>query len=479
MKNRLYNKIAYLGIAAAMCGSMISCDDDVQTLDPKFQMVHISQALEEWDGQSCNMLFALSNEQTTDTVININLGLAQHITASKDCNVTVEIAKDSLEYAIENSSKGGIYDIYKNALLMDDSYYELSSNEVKLLSGEKESAPLGITIHRAKLLQDPVRTENENAIFVLPVKLSTSDSYSINPLVSTYMIMVQLPQIDPTKPDPTAPKAEIDGMKLLWNDEFNGTGAPNPEYWNFEKGFVRNNELQWYQENNAQCDGEGNLVVEGRKERVKNPNYEAGSGDWKKNREYAEYTSSSITTSGKFIFKYGRLLVRAKIPYTTGAWPAIWTLGNWWEWPLNGEIDILELYLKDGAPHIHANACWGSDTRWSGKWNSASKPLADFVAQNSNWVNEYHIWRMDWDEDYIRLYVDDELMNEIDLRQTVNGSGNGNSPLEGAYNNPFSNDYEGFGAYILLNLALGSNGGTPDDSHFPLKYYIDYVRVYQ
>jgi hypothetical protein len=32
---------------------------------------------------------------------------------------------------------------------------------------------------------------------------------------------------------------------------------------------------------------------------------------------------------------------------------------------------------------------------------------------------------------------------------------------------------------LLLNLAIGSNGGEPDDSQFPLRYYIDYVRGYQ
>jgi hypothetical protein len=77
---------------------------------------------------------------------------------------------------------------------------------------------------------------------------------------------------------------------------------------------------------------------------------------------------------------------------------------------------------------------------------------------------------MDWDELFIRLYLDDELMNTIDLSQTVNRNTN--------RENPFSNDIEGFGMYLLLNLALGENGGKPDDSQFPLQYLVDYVRVY-
>ena len=264
------------------------------------------------------------------------------------------------------------------------------------------------------------------------------------------MLMFQLPQLDPTKPDMTDPKQEIDGMSLVWNDEFNGTGAPDPAKWGLEEGFQRNQELQWYKkEGNAEMDGNGNMVFIAKRERVANPNYEAGSSDWKKNRQYAEYTSASMNSSGKFEFKYGRLLVRAKIPTDLGAWPAIWTCGNWWEWPLNGEIDLLEYYLVDGKPSLHANFCWGSDTRWSGKWQSYNRPLEEFTAKDPQWAEKYHIWRMDWDEEYLRLYIDDELMNEIALSQTVNGSG-GDGSLEGAYQNPFSNDYEGF---MLLCLA--------------------------
>ena len=362
---------------------------------------------------------------------------------------------------------------------MDESYYDLSANQITMKAGATVSDSVAITIHRGALLRDPIRAENENAIFVLPLQIVNSSSLVINDVVNTLMLMFQLPQLDPTKPDMTDPKQEIDGMSLVWNDEFNGTGAPDPAKWGLEEGFQRNQELQWYKkEGNAEMDGNGNMVFIAKRERVANPNYEAGSSDWKKNRQYAEYTSASMNSSGKFEFKYGRLLVRAKIPTDLGAWPAIWTCGNWWEWPLNGEIDLLEYYLVDGKPSLHANFCWGSDTRWSGKWQSYNRPLEEFTAKDPQWAEKYHIWRMDWDEEYLRLYIDDELMNEIALSQTVNGSG-GDGSLEGAYQNPFSNDYEGFGAYVWLNLAVGSNGGDPSDSEFPMKYYVDYVRVYQ
>ena len=119
---------------------------------------------------------------------------------------------------------------------------------------------------------------------------------------------------------------QYDGWELVWHDEFDKDGEVDASSWSFEQGFVRNNELQWYQEDNAYCK-DGLLIIEGRKERVKNPKYNPESKSWRENREYAEYTSSCIKTTGKREFKYGRFEVRAKIPVISGSWPAIWTLG--------------------------------------------------------------------------------------------------------------------------------------------------------
>lgn len=272
-----------------------------------------------------------------------------------------------------------------------------------------------------------------------------------------------------TLPDTTSAKSVVDGMQLIWHDEFNSDGHVDSTHWNFENGFVRNQELQWYQSNNAVCEN-GALVITAKEEQVKNPNYVSGSSDWRTDREYAQYTSSSLNTSGKFSFKYGRILVRAKIPTTSGSWPAIWTLGVNYEWPSCGEIDLLESYPSGGSPAIHANTCWGSNTRWNGNWHSVVNPLSYFTSKDASWTSRYHIWRMDWDENVIRIYIDDELINETYQVNAQNGSSGG----DGAYQYPFRQ-----AQYILLNLAIGSNGGTPNDSAFPLKYYIDYVRVYQ
>jgi beta-glucanase (GH16 family) len=105
---------------------------------------------------------------------------------------------------------------------------------------------------------------------------------------------------------------------LIWSDEFETEGKPNSEFWSYENGFVRNNEFQWYQQDNGICHN-GILTIEARKEQIPNPNYLTGSNDWRKNREFAEYTSACIKTVGKKEFQYGRFEVRAKIPMASSS----------------------------------------------------------------------------------------------------------------------------------------------------------------
>lgn len=252
------------------------------------------------------------------------------------------------------------------------------------------------------------------------------------------------------------PLEEI-AYELVFEDEFEGT-VPNPENWDFEHGFVRNEELQWYQEENAFCEN-GLLVIEGRREQVPNSNYKPGSTNWRESREFASYTSSSLNTKGKHSWLYGRFEIKAKVDTRRGLWPAIWTLGVEGEWPSKGEIDIMEYY----ADQILANFAWGTGQRWVAKWDSYKKPINEFPAK---WGSEFHIWRMDWTEEKIEIYLDDKMLNRIYLNLTINSTGD--------IKNPFKQVH-----YLLLNLAIGSNGGDPTNSNFPARYEIDYVRIYK
>jgi len=263
-----------------------------------------------------------------------------------------------------------------------------------------------------------------------------------------------------TEPCPTpAPAApSYPGYRLAWADEFDVEGAPDPDNWSFENGFVRNEEAQWYQSDNASVRS-GFLVIEGRRERVANPNYRAGSGDWKTNRQYAEYTSSSLHSRGKQSFRFGRLEMRGRFPAHTGLWPAWWTLGNSGEWPWNGEVDILEFYTGS----LHANFVVGTDTQWVGNWDAVATPLS--ALGDGDWDARFHVYRMDWDATRISLSVDGQALNTLNLADLRNPDGQ----------SPFVNP-----AYTLLNLAIGGQaGGDPAAIPFPVHYEIDYVRVFQ
>jgi beta-glucanase (GH16 family) len=268
--------------------------------------------------------------------------------------------------------------------------------------------------------------------------------------------------IDPYNPDTRLP-ANKPGYQLIWKDEFDKTGKPDTSNWRYEHGFVRNEELQWYQPENASCKN-GVLLIEGKREKVKNTRYDAASGDWHFNREFADYTSASIQTKGLHQWQFGCFEIRARIDTTMGSWPAIWTLGAKGEWPSDGEIDIMEFYRVKQQPVILANAAWGTNKRYVAKWDSEIKPLTHFTIKDPEWVKKFHLWKMEWDKDMIRLFLDDELLNSTDLTQTINAGGV----------NPFLQPH-----YLLLNLALGANGGDPSAAPRPTTYEVDYVRVYQ
>src|SRR5262249_55283203 len=137
-----------------------------------------------------------------------------------------------------------------------------------------------------------------------------------------------------------------------------------PAKWNYETGYLRNHERQFYtraRQENARVEN-GLLIIEARKERYRIPGTDLaakpeGRGRRGRGREFAEYTSASLTTWGKAAWTYGRIEARAKLPSGRGTWPAIWTLGaniDQVGWPACGEIDIMEFVgFKPGV--IHAN----------------------------------------------------------------------------------------------------------------------------
>jgi len=219
---------------------------------------------------------------------------------------------------------------------------------------------------------------------------------------------------------------------LVWSDEFDYNGLPDTDYWNYEVGYVRNNELQYYTEariENAHVEN-GYLTIEVKKDHWSNHTY----------------TSASIITKGKKEFIYGRFEIRAKINIQEGSWPAFWSLGtNIGEvgWPACGEVDIMEYYRGKTLMNVF----------YGNEWNTSTDKV------DSTWAQEFHVWRMDWDENSIKLYQDDVLFTTEDIT---------NNEL---FHKPI---------YLIVNQAIGgTSGGSIENTQCPVKLIVDYVRVYK
>jgi beta-glucanase (GH16 family) len=252
--------------------------------------------------------------------------------------------------------------------------------------------------------------------------------------------------------------------KLVWSDEFDRAGPPDPAKWTYEEGFVRNRELQFYtrdRRENARV-AEGNLIIEGRHERFPNPRYRAGAPErrWQQRREFAEYTSASVTTRGIASWTYGKVEVRAKLPSGRGTWPAIWMLGtNMSEvgWPACGEIDIMEhVGHEPDAVHANVHTRGYNHTRGNGRGKRLALPNAEA---------DYHVYAVEWTPEALTFSVDGTSF----FTCKNDGAGVDSWPFDAPQ-------------YLILNLAIGGSWGGQkgvDPEIFPQRYLIDYVRVYQ
>ena len=252
-----------------------------------------------------------------------------------------------------------------------------------------------------------------------------------------------IPQTGYTSPE------SYSGYRLVWRDEFNGTGLSND--WVFDLGDGcptlcgwGNNELQWYRRENVRVEN-GHLIIQARQENAGGRNY----------------TSSRIKTQGRQSFKFGRVDIRAALPKGQGIWPALWMLGdNITEvgWPRCGEIDIMEMIGGSASGRdntVHGTVHWdnnGSNANFGG-----SVTLREGIFNDN-----FHVFSIIWDEAKIVWLLDNVPYHEIDIRP---------SALD-----EFRNSF-----FFLFNIAVGGNWpGNPDNSTiFPQQMVVDYVRVFQ
>ncbi|GGJ78175.1 hydrolase [Streptomyces camponoticapitis] len=250
------------------------------------------------------------------------------------------------------------------------------------------------------------------------------------------------------------PHAVAAPAAVKFEDNFDGPAGAGVDgnKWQIETGDnVNNHERQYYTSgnNNAQLDGQGNLVITARKE---NPgNYQCWYGT-------CEYTSARLNTAGKFDSAYGRVEARIKIPRGQGIWPAFWMLGsNMGDvgWPNSGEIDIMEnVGFEPNTVHgtLHGPGYSGEGGIGAGY----SLPNGEAFADN------FHTFAVDWAPDSIKWSVDG---NVFQTRTPADLGGR-----EWVFNKPF---------FLILNLAVGGYWpGDPDGSTvFPQQLVVDYVRV--
>lgn len=285
MKNKI--KI-WVALCVAACSITFSaCDEDNDFgYNGKLSLNYlgIKQASEIWDGAQCNIVTALKEPQEGEVQkvknfnYRLNLALYQNRKAEKDATVDLVIASDSLKKAIALVGTSSVYTVYADAELLPEEYYNLSASKMELSAGSKKSEEVELNVYSSKLIALVQDEWKKDVTFVLPVQIQNSTSYSINDKTNTMMFFFNVTYVDPGEEyfadgEGVPDDHELEGgYKLVWHDEFNGTGAPNAEMWRYEEGFQRNEEDQWYKKENVEMKKNA-LVFTAKQERVKNPNY--------------------------------------------------------------------------------------------------------------------------------------------------------------------------------------------------------------
>jgi beta-glucanase (GH16 family) len=239
----------------------------------------------------------------------------------------------------------------------------------------------------------------------------------------------------------------VNFTQLVMQDEFNVDGQPNANLWGYNIGWGQNgwgnNELQFYTDRTKNVTvKDGNLVITADKESFNG----------------AQYTSARLLTKGKFDQAYGRFEARMQLPWGQGIWPAFWMLGadiDTNPWPGCGEIDIME--IRGQNPTVLLGTVHGPG--YSGG-QSISK---SYTLKNDRFDTGFHVFGVEWAPDYVNFYVDNVLYNQITPADV---------PGTWVFNKPF---------FIIMNIAVGGNfvGSPNDETVFPQKMLVDYMRVYR
>ncbi len=238
----------------------------------------------------------------------------------------------------------------------------------------------------------------------------------------------------------------------VWNDEFDGDSL-NSDHWNIEVNGDGggNQELQYYRAENIVVE-DGLLAITAKMESYLGKNY----------------TSGRINSRDKVDTKYGRVVIRAKMPGGRGTWAALWMLplfNRYGGWPNSGEIDILE-YVGYDENRIHTAI---HTKKFNHKLNNNI-----VFSRSMNQVNveeSYVDYEMIWAPGSIRILADGVQYG------TFNYVPQFNQDVEYHEAYPFDQDF-----FFVINLAIGGSwGGVQgvDNSIFPTTMFVDHIRLYK
>ena len=242
-------------------------------------------------------------------------------------------------------------------------------------------------------------------------------------------------------------KIEDRNWELVWEDEFDGPSGQSPDAsnWTYDIGTDWGNKQLEYDTDrpeNVSLDGNGYLAITAKKESY------AGSG----------FTSGRIKTQGLFEQAYGRFEASIKMPYGPGIWPSFWLLGANVDsdaWPQCGEIDIME--SRGQQPNIIHGSVHGPG------YSAGAAITKSYGYENDRFDKDFHVFAIEWGEDFIHYYVDETLCQVIEPEDLTG---------EWVYDHPF---------FIILNVAVGGDyvGFPTSQTPFPQTMLVDYVKVYK
>ncbi|KAF8346388.1 GH16 beta-1,3-glucan recognition protein [Amanita rubescens] len=197
--------------------------------------------------------------------------------------------------------------------------------------------------------------------------------------------------------------------------------------------------------------------------------------------------TARLTTRQSANIKYGRVDVVAKLPLGDWLWPAIWMLptnNTYGPWPMSGnpvKFDIVESrgngpeYPYQGANYVRGTLNWGPTSWLNAGWTT----FGWWYMKRGTFADTFHTYTLEWDEKFIRMYVDTRLHATWTMKFTVPFWNHGNFPavvqngtelvilnnpwINGTAATPFDQSF-----YLILSLGVGgTNGWFPDSKEKP------------